>query len=112
MYWLIVLVGFAVALACNQSLAQSESGHAGPVDVIKQLGDFGEKKLAVLLIFGTGFVAALCWGVSAVVAAFRHDAGSAAGLRDALGALEERVASLERISGSRAPAADEPVRVR
>jgi hypothetical protein len=55
-----------------------------------------EKDLVTLLIFGTGFLAALLWGLGTVVRAFRCDAGNSAAIRSDLAAMERRLAVLER----------------
>jgi hypothetical protein len=52
--------------------------------------------LPLILIFGTGFVAAVLWGLSCLISALRGDGGDAAQLRDHVAALEHRVASLEQ----------------
>lgn len=96
----ILIFILAVQLLASSAVlaAQAESGQ--PSDVLKQLHDFDEDQLAVILIFGTGFVAALLWGLSAIVRAFRDDPASAAAVRADVAALEQRVAALEQALGA------------
>jgi hypothetical protein len=60
------------------------------------------QELSVLLVFATGLLAALLWGTSTLVRAFRCDAKDAAGLRADLAVLEDRVQALERAADAAA----------
>ena len=54
----------------------------------------------VLLIFGTGMVAALCWGIGWIISCFRASGSDDRILREEIAALEARVAALEQTVGS------------
>ncbi len=98
-----ICCGFGVAcgsmlLATGDLLAQqAESG--GPGEVIKQIGNLDTGQLTILLIFGTGFVAALLHGVASVIVSMRKDVPNGARLRNEIAALEDRVATLEQAAG-------------
>lgn len=63
---------------------------------IDLLSSMNHQALAVVLIFGTGFIAALFWGISTVVRAMRGDSSEAQVLRVEVAALEDRLAALEQ----------------
>lgn len=56
--------------------------------------------ITVLLIFGTGLVAALCWGIGWIISCFRASGSDDRNLREGMAALEARVAALEQAVGS------------
>ena len=65
-------------------------------NVLQILNQMDEGMVATLLIFGTGFIAALCWGLSIVVRALRSNVDNAAELRDEIALLEDRIQALEQ----------------
>jgi hypothetical protein len=52
-------------------------------------------KLAIVLIFGTGLIATLCWGITAMIGASRGSA-DAKDLQQHLDELEDRIEVLEK----------------
>ncbi len=66
--------------------------------------------ITMLLIFGTGLVAALCWGIGWIISCFRAGGSDDRNLREEMAALEARVAALEQTVGSPvAVSSDSPV---
>jgi hypothetical protein len=89
------------------ALASAQEGGSGSQQVLDQINRLKIENLSVILIFGTGFVAALLWGLGTVVRAFREDVGSATELRTQMAALEQRVSVLEQAVGGYVAAGDQ-----
>ena len=92
------LIGAALVLLSGALQAQDASGGAG--GMIREIGRLGEGHIAIFLIFGTGFVASLLWGIGAVISSLRQDVPNGERLRDEMAALEQRVATLEKSLGA------------
>lgn len=68
--------------------------------IIRQLNSIDHGTLSVLMIFGTGLVASLCWGVGWIISCSRQNRADAESVRDEVAALETRVAAIEQALGS------------
>jgi hypothetical protein len=105
----VTVSAFAAFLAAlpRELAAQQSSGGAG--EMIRELGRIDAGHLAIILIFGTGFVASLLWGLGAVIASLRQDVPNGERLRGEIAALEERVAALEHARAAARSDFHEPV---
>ena len=101
--FVFLLASSAVLVSGDWLMAQSESTQHG---VVQQLNSLDHRTLAVLLIFGTGLVATLCWGVGWIVSCSRGSHASEQSLRAEVEALGARVWALEQTVGSPASVGD------
>ena len=99
----------SLALAALLAVAGSASAQTGPEgqsqvpSVVNELTSPNPNfvhALSVVLVFGTGLLAALFWGLSKVITAFRSDVGNASAIRAEVASLADRVEALERSMGS------------
>ena len=79
-------------------LAQDSPGADG--GVIGQLNSIDRGTLSALMIFGTGLVASLCWGIGWIISCLRQSGSNADSVREEVAALETRVAAIEQALGS------------
>jgi len=68
--------------------------------VIRQLNSIEHGTLSVLMIFGTGLVASLCWGIGWIISCSRSSRADAERFHEDVAALESRVAAIEQALGS------------
>jgi len=93
--------GFAVMVMFAGAVSAQQADRSIPVDLFRQLSGLDMGRLAILLIFGTGFIAAAFQGLGWVIRSLRQDVPQGERLREEIAALEARVATLEQqVSGS------------
>jgi hypothetical protein len=85
-------------LPAKISFAQTAS--EGSEGIIRQINSIDPGTLSVLMIFGTGLVASLCWGIGWIISCSRQNRVDAESVRDEVAALEARVAAIEQALGS------------
>jgi hypothetical protein len=95
----VFLLTLATLLLPTNCLLAQESP-AGNEGIIRQLNSVDHGTLSVLMIFGTGLVASLCWGVGWIISCSRQNRADAGSVRDEVAALENRVAAIEHSLGS------------
>jgi len=66
----------------------------------QQLSSMDRGTISVLLIFGTGLVSALCWGIGWIISCSRTGGADIEAIRDEVSVLSSRVAALEQAVGS------------
>lgn len=95
----VLLIALATLLIPNKCLPAQAAPEASEA-IIPQLNSIDHGTLSVLMIFGTGLVASLCWGIGWIISCSRQSHADAEGVRDAVAALEGRVAAIEQALGS------------
>lgn len=95
----VLLVALATLLIPNECFPAQAASEASEA-IIPQLNSIDHGTLSVLMIFGTGLVASLCWGIGWIISCSRQSHKDAEGVRDEAAALEARVAAIEQALGS------------
>lgn len=113
MRFLTVILGAVLALLVffpGAAAAQESTPDAG--EVIRNLNSIDSGHLALFLIFGTGFIASVLWGVARVISAFRQDLPNGDVLLAKVAMLESRLEALEQALGATALTDGRAVEVR
>ena len=95
----VLLIALAALLTPTVYLLAQDAPDAGE-GVIRQLNSIDRGTLSALMIFGTGLVASLCWGIGWIISCLRQSGSNAEGVREEVAALEARVAAIEQALGS------------
>jgi hypothetical protein len=93
---LIALATLLIPSGCSADQAARETSEG----IIPQLNSIDHGTLSVLMIFGTGLLASLCWGIGWIISCSRQGHADADGVRDEVAALEARVAAIEQAVAS------------
>jgi hypothetical protein len=94
----VLLIALVTLIPTECLLAQAAP--EGSEGVLRQLNSIDHGTLSVLMIFGTGLVASLCWGIGWIISCSRQSHADAEDVRDEVAALEARVAAIEQALGS------------
>jgi hypothetical protein len=95
----VSLLAVAAILTPATALFGQDASESGD-GIIRQLNSIDHGTLSVLMIFGTGLVASLCWGLGWIISCSRQNRVDDESMRDELASLEARVAAIEQALSS------------